>query len=725
MFKVWLISDIELAARKSNRVVISDPSFFLSFIVKDLRDYTVLTLNSNAEEMNARLQAQTSHADKKVIFLCFFPSKDIKQLVEFSGVGGFINFDNPDRYLRDRLYHELGENITLPESKLLLSAKLSNDKSLTWWRGIVNETINPLDLKEHLHLLIENPTLYQTTHDETVFSVLREEVFKAMDKTAVPLDAVALLKELSHAIFSGLLANTLNDSLKDIYYWWTNSSDISPILKVLAAVWNIPNNASSISTNPDHPFEVLDRKMISAIGKALRNNDSLVELTEALRERIKSRKVSNFKPEWLAELMTLLDFDSSDIYRFNTLQTLSEYYRSKFAPLDAAMRHLYNEWLAEPSMLRPLQELYESHLKVLLSAWFSIVHKEYSSSQVGLIEKALSSGKKTAVLVCDGLRLEIAECVAKAIDMTVEVRRNIEFSKLPSITENGMSALFGLDYAEPQIAPRFNKLKSTIQGVEIIQFLNLGNQAHANKLVVLFGDIDTVGEHKGLAGLKDINNYESELSDTIKLLHRLGYEDVYLTADHGFVITGLLAEADKVKAPAGVEVKERFVLSDEYIDDRAFIRREDNFPGGQYQYYSKTDKPFKTRGAYGYAHGGFTPQECLIPFYKFYTQAKHSGIEVSITNKDILAAVTGSFFSVRLKGNDYSHDKRVKVILYADDAMLTSALVKLDNNGEGTAEFEIFTGELSIVVQDVASGSQLDNAVVKKSFSRDLDDLFS
>ncbi len=725
MFKEWLISDIEVAARKSNRVVISDPSFFLNFIVKDLRDYSVLTLNSNAEEMNARLQAQTSHADKKVIFLCFFPSKDIKQLVEFSGVGGFINFDNPDRYLRDRLYHELGENVTLPESKLLLSAKLSNGKSLTWWRGIVNETINPLDLKEHLHLLIENPTLYQTSHDETVYDVLREEVFKAMDKPPVPIDAPALLKELSNAIFSGLLANNLNDSLKDIYYWWTNSSDISPILKSLANALNIPNTASSISANPDHPFEVLDRRMISSIGEALSNNDSLLELTEALRQRIKSRKATNFKPEWLSDLMTLLDFDSSDIYRFNTLQKLCEYYRSRFAHLDAAMRHLYNEWLAEPSMLRPLQELYESHLKVLLSAWFSIAPKEYSSSQVGLIEKALSSGKKTAVLVCDGLRLEIAECIAKAMGPNVEVRRNMEYSKLPSVTENGMSALFGLDYPEPTTAPRFNKLKSTIQDVEIIQFLNLSNKTDANKLVVLFGDIDTVGEHKGLAGLKDINNYESELSDAIKLLHRLGYEDVYLTADHGFVITGLLDEADKVKSPAGVDVKERFFLSEEYIDNRAFIRREDYFPGGQYQYYSKTDKPFKTRGAYGYAHGGFTPQECLIPFYKFTSQAKHSRIEVSIKNKDNLAAVTGTFFSVRLKGNDNSRDKRVKVILYADGAMLASALVKLNNNGEGTAEFEIFSGELSIVVQDVASGSQLDNAVVKKSFSRDLDDLFS
>lgn len=62
MFKDWLISDIERAARKSNRVVISDPSCFLTFIVKELTDYAVLTLNSPTEEMNARLQPKIPKA---------------------------------------------------------------------------------------------------------------------------------------------------------------------------------------------------------------------------------------------------------------------------------------------------------------------------------------------------------------------------------------------------------------------------------------------------------------------------------------------------------------------------------------------------------------------------------------------------------------------------------------------------------------------------------------
>jgi hypothetical protein len=40
-----------------------------------------------------------------------------------------------------------------------------------------------------------------------------------------------------------------------------------------------------------------------------------------------------------------------------------------------------------------------------------------------------------------------------------------------------------------------------------------------------------------LAGLKDINHYEEEIAEKIETLLGMGYNRVYVTADHGFVIT--------------------------------------------------------------------------------------------------------------------------------------------------------------------------------------------
>lgn len=60
-----------------------------------------------------------------------------------------------------------------------------------------------------------------------------------------------------------------------------------------------------------------------------------------------------------------------------------------------------------------------------------------------------------------------------------------------------------------------------------------------------------MAEKKQLAGLKDIGNYPGEIAAMIRRLLDRGYDRVYITADHGFVLTGILDDADKVAAPKG------------------------------------------------------------------------------------------------------------------------------------------------------------------------------
>lgn len=70
-----------------------------------------------------------------------------------------------------------------------------------------------------------------------------------------------------------------------------------------------------------------------------------------------------------------------------------------------------------------------------------------------------------------------------------------------------------------------------------------------------------MAEKKQLAGLKDIGNYPGEIAAMIRRLLDRGYDRVYITADHGFVLTGILDDADKVPAPKGdVKMLERYVL---------------------------------------------------------------------------------------------------------------------------------------------------------------------
>jgi hypothetical protein len=602
---------------------------------------------------------------------------------------------------------------------------LSNHKDLKWWKNIVAETIEPLDVYEYLPSFIEDQVVFQRDNNEVVYQLFRNIIFNIIGKTATPVDAPTLIRELTNSIFTGLTYNNISKPLLELYYWWSNSSAHQQFLQQQIDSWQLPSDASPLKAHADHPFAEVDRKILLFIADRIRQNRSFIDIKEAIERRIKSNKATEFKQPWLSDIYALLHFDSTDMYRYDSITKLTEYYRSKFSVLDTAMRHIYASWLSEPSLLRPIQELYERHLTALLGSWFAIAPQSYQPTQLGLVAKALSSKAKTAVLVCDGLRLEIANAIAQNVGKGgIEVNRTVEYAKLPSVTENGMSALFGLDEVNSSTAPRFVALQAVVPDAQIIQFENLSDDTSAQHLVILFGDIDTVGEHLQLGGLAVINNYETDLANAVRRLLHIGYKEVYITADHGFVITGILDEASKVKAPQNVDVKERFFVTDDAFADGNFIRREDNFPGGQYQYYSKTDRPFRSRGVYGYAHGGFTPQECLIPMYRF----KSYGVSVTtieVTNKDDLRNVTGQYFTVHIKGDDSASNMRVKIAIYNGATQVTSTLVKLNQNAEASAEFEMQDSNLKALILDASTSSQYDSAVVEKNAARDIDDLFN
>jgi hypothetical protein len=263
-----------------------------------------------------------------------------------------------------------------------------------------------------------------------------------------------------------------------------------------------------------------------------------------------------------------------------------------------------------------------------------------------------------------------------------------------------------------------------------LDMLNEGTTAQ--QLVLLYGDIDQVGEKKQLNGLKDINNYEQELREKIMMLFRLGYQKVVLTTDHGFVITGILDEADKEPRPAGIlqKIDERYVLTEDPLQDTNLIERKGRYFYSYFQYYAKTDKPFVTKGAYGYAHGGFTPQECIIPAYELTTESTDIVLGVVISNKKDLESVTGNYFTVKLQAEGVESDlfrseRKIKLLLYAGSTLVSGNVIYSMKPGENIhVEFEMAQGIDKVVLVDKDTSAQIDSCAIKKSQSRDLDDLF-
>ena len=493
----------------------------------------------------------------------------------------------------------------------------------------------------------------------------------------------------------------------------------------------LPADINPLKAHPNHPFVALDRQLMLMLSNAMKLRQDTTELTKFLKQRTQDRKAKAFKPQWLQSVWLLCTFKVEGLGAISTYQDVATYYRQHFAALDTAMRRIYTDWLNDPTTLRPLQEHYTILNNELLTCWFNI-KGNYISTQKDIVINALADDKRTAVIVCDGLRLEIAEAVVSAItDKNVKIDRKTALTVLPSVTENGMSALFGCSEPIMNAQPRFNTLKSVYDDVVIMPLNMLNDGVTANRLVLNYGDIDEVGEKKQLGALKDITNYEPELREKIAHLFRLGYNKIVLTTDHGFVLTGLLDEADKEPRPEGniQKIEERYVLTEEPLNAANLIERGGSYFNSNYQYYAKTDKPFKTTGRYGYSHGGFTPQECIIPAYELNIETNNMALGVMISNKKELKAVTGNYFTVKLlaegcESDLFRNERKVKLLLFAGNKIVSGNQIYSMKPGETIhAEFEMAQGIDKVVLMDKETSVQIDSCSIIKSSSRDLDDL--
>lgn len=731
MIDIWFQNDINKVLSVHNRVVVTDVlgegRFLLNYLPSDV---TVINTGiTEIDEIKARYKAEKDYIGKKVVFYKQDTPDSLCFLLEYAETYGCVVLDDMEAYIRRHLFEEIKENTELGKQELLMAAKLSKGKDLNWWRGVCQGIIKPLDTDALVIDLLNNPKETQKNMDGDVWHIFESGIYSLISRPQTEQPVEVLAQSVADTIFDGLIYNNISDRLLMIYYKCVDSNSMKEPLLNYIEKYKIPQGVSVLNTHPDHCFMALDKLYFKQLSSALENCEYIIGFQHYVHNRTQSKKAEAYKAEWLKDVKVLLDFENDKLYEVNTVSQLATYYQSHFAPLDSAIRHLYAAWLQEEKLLRPYQYRYEQYNKELLDRWFSLI-EEYSPTQKNFIADKLSGNGRITVIVCDGLRLEIAESIANKLK--TRGKRNVAFAELPSVTENGMSSLFGCPEVEDIAQTRYNNLKAVIPDIEIIQLERLNSGVTANKLVLMFGDIDQVGEKKQLAGLKDINAYEEFVSTKINELFGMGYSKVYLTADHGFVITGILDEADKIPVPNGdiIKSEERFCLANNAVDNENIIVRNQNYKDSQYQYYAKSDKPFVSKGVYGYAHGGFTPQECIIPAYEF-TNENPESLGISIINKAALQNVTGAYFTVKLKAENiesslFKAERKVVIQIYGNgDLVSVSSVYRLTPSSVQEAEFTLpVTENVKIVVIDIQTQQQVDFCNVKKSVSRDLDDLF-
>lgn len=734
MIEQWFKQDIASCPSEGKRVVVCDAAGEGAFLLEQLpADTTVLTVANPIEEITGRYEAEKYHADSKVVFYVRMPIDQISFLFEYAQVDGLIDLSDLEHYIKAHLFEATGINATIEKSELIMAAKLGVGKDANWWKGVATGIIKPFNIQDCLLQFICAPGAYIASLDEAVRELFISELYKLMDKPKVKQTEEMMAKELMTVLFDGLVHNNLSTELLDFYYALTDKISFKSVMDDYLSAYTLSQGASALSAHIDHPFIELDNQLMHMLSEAIKNDTDTSACLHAISERIVSKNAQSYKAGWLKHLMMLFAYDSKEWNKTTSLDAFVETYKDGFACVDNAMRKIYVAWLHKPEVLRPIQYYYEQLAKPMFDKWY-VLTKDYQPSQKNLVVEALQQQARVAVIVGDGLRLEIAnelmEVAVKNKDVTLDAKT--AFAMLPSVTENGMSALYGCEAVENSAQTRFAILKKQIQGTVVMALDAYNESVTADKLVLTFGDIDQVGEKKQLSGLKDISNYSSLLSAAVNQLLQSGYNKVYITADHGFVITGILDEADKVPTPNGTDLKvdERFVLSNEPIHNSKLIERVGQFGGYAYQYYAMTDKPFVSRGLYGYAHGGLSPQECIIPMYCFSKEITQDGCVIRIVNKPDLKAVTGSYFTAKIsaEGNPeqlFNSQRKIKALLFDAQGKIQSTNIHTIKAGETTSlEYELTSSPCKLVITDFDTTEQLDSCEVGKSTARDIDDLF-
>ena len=744
MIDQWFLEDIETKLKKRKRVVVLDPTRSYEFLIKlaENEGYAVLRTNDEAkkeyqrvkDELFLRYKAETEYADENVIFYAIRPKEKLSFLFDYCFTHGCIDFTYPAEWLKKRLFETTGLQITLSDDDLLTAAKLSIGKDIGWWKKILQNLEDLVSLDEELLPFLSDPQAYFQDKEPDVQRLFESKIFELLEQPYSKKPPQTLAKEIVYFIFEKLLNNTIQPPLLNIYRKWLDSNIYGIALKNYIDDYKISHSIDIWRVHQEHCFTQIDRKQLEQVTENFRNRPFIEEKMQIIKNRINNQCIGQYAPGWWQDIIDLVEFDTAPLNNCNSLQKIIEFYTNSFHKVDRAIRNLYVNFINDETIIRPLQEYYESLNSELLQQWFKHIN-EYRENQSGFLLKLFKKAMpKTAVIVGDGIRYEIACYVADQLSNLFKVKKMEMIAGIPSETEHNMSALY---MGKDKIAKLHkDREKILLEGSgKPIVFKNLealNSKEESDYLVLTYKDIDSSGEKLQLGALKLFNEFENVLIDKIQQLVKMGYS-VYLVTDHGFVLTGLLDESDKIEPQIkGIaKINERYIRTVERQNKQDWIEFKEKYDNFNYVYVAKNHKPFKSVGVYGFAHGGLTPQEVIIPNFVFERQKEKSDeLKVEILNKDTLTEVTGENFGIKIKAtgsnkNLFAPARKIQILLYADNINYSSSnIVEMNAGSEQSFEFSFNKkNKVKAILIDANTREQLDFVEIFKSSARDLDGL--
>lgn len=745
MIDHWFKKDLQRIYDTHLVAVFIDESGDAKFLLKAVENqFTIHETNSEAEELHVKYlieKAGLSHGK----FLIYTRSKkeDLKFIREYCETNGCLEIRYLQNYVKDKVHQTLNLNINLPKEELIAAAKVSVGKDQTYWMDLSHKGATEIfDLNKELLPFVHNPEAYaKEKYDAQLRETFYRKVNDLLGQDYLVKPARTLAEEVVKAMLDGLAEDNCNKIFDTVYKRWLDSITFRDSFKGYLGNYVLPDTLEIWNVSIHHPFRLVDEKWLTKIGARISDKTTIPNTLAKLRRRHQSKQARALGILFWADVITLLEFDPKDITYLSSFSECMDFYKKHFYRLDTAIRNLYAEFLNKKDLLEPFQEIYKEHVSIFLDKWFTY-WSGYKETQKGTLQRIINENSlKTAVIVGDGVAYEIAEQMATKVKSLMKntqcvLTRDAIIADIPSETENNMSRIYmDNDVVEAVQSNREKYLAAQNPDVAIdfIRLDEVNQEARPGQfLICTYKDIDDMGEKLQQKALKYFPETIDFFAEKISLLLASGFAKVYLITDHGFVLTGLLSDADKIFViPKGEFVKaERYIRTENKQPDLTpdFIEVEKNYKQFGYLYFAKNINPFKTTGAYGFSHGGVSPQELVTPYFCWEgSSGAAASLSVLFENKADLKDVTGELFQIKIHadkgpGELFALDRKIYLIFFANKMQVNKSDVFTVQPNESITKEYTFDGhpELEVQLLDATTKQQLDRTIVKQNKDRDL-----
>lgn len=738
MIEKWLRNEIDKKICNSNRIVILDQSSRWKFLVDaactDICLYSTKDYSSKwqqkQDELFLRHEIEKNHKNDQVVI---YVSRELAAdsfLIEYAKTGGCIELAT--EWVRDVLLKETSLQVSLTDDELYTACQLGIFKDINWWKKVVQKIEGLLSIENDILDFFDNPNGFLESKTPAVKNLYIQEFCKLLQQPVQDKPADTFASEIARHIFTGILEGNISEKEYVIYCKWIDSRNHESSFKKYLGEYQLPSTIDIDKVKDNHCFDVVDKKYLTKLVENINNASEVKNILDKIKKRLKFKKSNPYIAKWWQDIADIMDF--TVVCNDASIDGISRYYTVEFSKTDRSMRRILTYLKADINIVKPIQEYYERMNQDLLKSWFAH-YGEYQESQKGyLVNLIKNTSKKIAIIVGDGVRYEVADSVASRVASDISVDKKFMYAGLPSETEHNMSALYTTDgkiIAEKK--EREKKLSDeTGKDITYMQLDEVNGTTDGEILVLTYKDIDDAGEKMQQGMLRLVDEFEDILVEKIQLLLHLGYKEVHLVTDHGFVLTGILEESDKIPTDdisGGKKVSERYIRSVDEQSVSKYISIEEHYENYNYVNFAKSSRPFVSTGKYGYSHGGFTPQEVVIPNFVF-TYNKQNQMDVDITNKKDLIDIAGNILTVKFSSGEakdvLSYQRKVRVLLYVGDKIVDkSSIISISPGSQEKVELSLDSAtEGVVVIIDEDTKDQLDKAKVTKSQMRDLGGLF-